>query len=203
MDNKLQVLTDRLYEEGLSKGRAEGEKILEQARKNAEEIESAARANAAKIVTDAEKAAEDLRAKVESDIKMASSQALQATRKDIEDLVIAKIADTKVDKALADPDFLKKIITEVAKRFSTQESSELTLVLPESLKASLEPFVKDSLGKEIGAGVTGVFSKKIAGGFTVGPKDGSWFVDLSDGTFKALIGEYLRPVTRKFLFGDK
>ena len=42
--NKLQELTDRLYEEGLSKGKAEGEHILEEARKQAEEEEAARKA---------------------------------------------------------------------------------------------------------------------------------------------------------------
>ena len=32
MDNKLQELTDRLYEEGLSKGRQEADQLLEKAR---------------------------------------------------------------------------------------------------------------------------------------------------------------------------
>ena len=45
------------------------------------------------------------------------------------------------------------------------------------------------------------FSKKVGGGFSIGPKDGSWFVSLTDETFRELIAEYLRPVTRKLLFG--
>ena len=46
------------------------------------------------------------------------------------------------------------------------------------------------------------FSKKIAGGFTIGPKDGSYFISFTDKTFDSLIAEYLRPVTRKLLFGE-
>ena len=38
MDNKLQELTDRLYKEGLSKGKEEGEAILAEASRKAEEI---------------------------------------------------------------------------------------------------------------------------------------------------------------------
>ena len=41
----------------------------------------------------------------------------------------------------------------------------------------------------------------VGGGFSIGPKDGSWFVSMTDETFRDLIAEYLRPVTRKFLFG--
>ena len=76
------------------------------------------------------------------------------------------------------------------------------MVLPESLKAQLEPFLRNELGKVLGTGVKAEFSKKVAGGFTIGPADGSYFISLSDETFRALIGEYLRPATKKLLFGE-
>ena len=200
MQNKLQELTDKLYEEGLSKGKEEGARILEDARQEAERILAEAREAADGIEEKARKAAAEMQAKVESDLKMASAQALQATRQDIEGLITAKITDTTVSAALADPAFLKKIITAVAERFSAQESSDLALVLPESLKAELEPFVQGELASILGKGVSASFSKKTAGGFSIGPKDGSYFISLSDETFKSLIANYLRPVTRKFLF---
>ena len=200
MQNKLQELTDKLYEEGLSKGKEEGAKILESARDEAERILAEARRDADAIRESAEKAAEEFKSKVASDLKMASAQTLQATRQDIENLVIAKVADAKVTESLCEPDFLKKILLAVAEKFSTQEASDLSLILPESLKAQLEPFVKGELAQVLGRGVDAAFSKKIAGGFHIGPKDGSYFINFSDETFKSLIGEYLRPVTRKFLF---
>ena len=200
MQNKLQELTDKLYEEGLSKGKEEGARILEDARQEAERILAEAREAADGIEEKARKAAAEMQAKVESDLKMASAQALQATRQDIEGLITAKITDATVSAALADPAFLKKIITAVAERFSTQESSDLALVLPESLKAEPEPFVQGELASILGKGVSASFSKKTAGGFSIGPKDGSYFISLSDETFKSLIANYLRPVTRKFLF---
>ena len=43
MDNKLQELTDRLYKEGLSKGKEEGEAILAEASRKAEEIIASAK----------------------------------------------------------------------------------------------------------------------------------------------------------------
>ena len=57
------------------------------------------------------------------------------------------------------------------------------------------------LSKAIGKGITAQFSKKISGGFTIGPKDGSYFISLTDETFKSLIGEYLKADTKKLLFG--
>ena len=201
MADKLQELTEKLYNEGLSKGRLEGERILAEAKAQAEEIIAAARAEAKSLVDRADKEAEDLRGKVRSDLRMASEQCLQATRKDIENILVKETGSDKVKAALAEPEFLKSIISAVAERFSATEAADLALVLPQNLKDELEPWVAGELSKALQKGVKADFSKKIAGGFTIGPKDGSWFVSLTDETFASLIGEYMRPVTKKLLFG--
>ena len=201
MNNRLQELTDKLYNEGLSKGKAEGEALLAQAKEKAAAIVEEARKEAEAIVGKARKDAEELSAKVSNDIRMASSQSMQATRMDIENFVVSKMVDTDVKKAMSSADFLKEVIIAVARNFSAQESSDISLVLPEALKGELEPFVKNELGKILGKGVEASFSKKIAGGFRIAPKDGGYFISMTDETMKELIGEYLRPATRKILFG--
>ena len=199
--DKLQELTQKLYEEGLAKGKQDGEALLQKAQSEAEGIVKQAQEEAEAILAKARKDAEDFKVKVEGDVKMAAQQAVQATRADIENLVVAKVVDGTVDKALANEDYIKGIITAVAQKFSADEPADLSLVLPESLKAALEPFVKNELGKLLGKGVDATFSKKVAGGFKIGPKDGGYFVSLTDETFKDLIGSYLRPATKKLLFG--
>lgn len=201
MSNKLQELTDKLYNEGLSKGKEEGELLLAQARVEADKIRATGKREAALMVAEAEKTAAALKEKAESDIRMASAQSLQATRKDIEDLLVNAVISDKVSKALADKDFVKEIIRAVAEKFSSSEATDIGLVLPASMKKDLEKWVSGELGKALGKEVKAEFSKKIQGGFTIGPKDGSWFVSLTDETFRELIAEYLRPVTRKILFG--
>ena len=71
MDNKLQELTDKLYKEGLSKGKEEGEAILAKAQSKAAEIVEAAQKKAEEIIKKAENDAKDYQVKVEGDVKMA------------------------------------------------------------------------------------------------------------------------------------
>lgn len=202
MQNKLQELTDKLYNEGLSKGREEGEALLAKAKSQAADIVAEAEKKAAEIMTKAEKEAEAYKVKVVGDLKMAASQSVQATRKDIEDLVVFKMTGSATEKALSDEAFVKEVIKAVAEKFNAETAMDLNLVLPETLKSSLEPFVKNELSTILKGQVNASFSKKIAGGFTIGPKDGSYFISLTDETFKELISEYLRPATRKLLFGE-
>ena len=199
--DKLQELTQRLYEEGLAKGKEEGQALLEKAKEDAALIVKKAQEKADAILAKAHKDAEDYKVKVEGDVKMAASQAIQATRADIENLLVTRMADKEVEKALSSEEYIKGIIRTVAEEFSAEEPADLALILPENLKAGLEPFVRNELGKLLGKGVEASFSKKISGGFKIGPKDGGYFVSLTDETFKDLVGGYLRPATKKILFG--
>ncbi len=201
MQNKLQELTDKLYNEGLSKGKQEGEELLAKAKVQADEMIAKAQAEAARIVAAAQKQADELKTKTASDLKMASAQTISATKKDIETLIVAKITDEAVKKTLSTPDFIKEIIKTVAEKFTTEGPVDLALILPESLQKDLEPFATKELAKILGANVEASFSKKVAGGFQIGPKDGGYFVSFTEETFTQLISEYLRPTTKKLLFG--
>ena len=201
MQNKLQELTDKLYNEGLSKGKQEGEELLAKAKVQADEIIAKAQAEAAQIIAAAQKQAEDLKAKTVSDVRMASAQSLAATKSDIETLIVGKMTDESVKKAMTSAEFVKELIKAVAEKFTTEGPVELSLILPESLKKELEPFATKELAKILGAGVQASFSKKVSGGFRIGPKDGGYFISFTEDTFNELISEYLRPATKKLLFG--
>ena len=199
--DKLQELTQKLYNEGLSKGKEEGEALLAKAREESAGIVKKAHEEAEAILEKARKDAEDYKIKMEGDVKMAATQALQATRESLEKLIVAEAVDKPVKDALSSEEFVKGILTAVAQRFTAEESQDLALVLPENLRKELEPYVKSELAKTIGKGVEATFSKKFNGGFKIGPKDGSYFISFTEESFRELVGEYLRPATKKILFG--
>ena len=201
MQNKLQELTDRLYNEGLSKGKQEGEELLAKAKVQAEEIVAKAQAEAAQILAAAQKQADELKTKTASDIKMAAVQSIAATKKDIETLIVGKMTEADVKKALTSAEFVKELIKTVVEKFTTEGPVDLAVVLPETFKNEVEPFVTKELAKTLGAGVEASFSKKVSGGFRIGPKEGGYFVSFTEDTFNELIAEYLRPATKKLLFG--
>ncbi len=201
MQNKLQELTDKLYHEGLSKGKQEGEEILAEAKAQSEKIISEARAEADKIIAEAHRQAEEIQKKTASDIKMAANQSIAATKKDIENLIITKIAGEEVKEKLASADFIKEILQTICSKFDNEGPQDLSVILPESLQKDLEPYIRKELANTLGRNIDASFSKKISGGFQVGPKDGGYFISFTEATFTELISEYLRPATKKILFG--
>lgn len=201
MQNKLQELTDKLYNEGLSKGKQEGEAIVAEARKKAADIIEDARKEAESIIASARKDAEGLKAKTEGDLKLAASQSIAATRQAIENLVVTGLTEKEVSSALSSAAFVKEMLTSVVKSFkSSSEAESLEIMLPEALKKETEPFIRKELASMFKGGLEVTFSKKIQGGFTISPKGSGYFISFTDETFNALISEYLRPATKKILF---
>ncbi len=200
--DKLQELTERLYNEGLSKGKEEGQAIVAEAEAKAAEILDSARKEAEAIVEKARKEADDFTAKTRSDVRMASRETLQSLRSDVENLVVASMVSEPVGKALSEEGFIKDVIRAVAEKFSADEPQDLSIVLPESLRGAVGDFVCSELPLILGKGVDATFSKKIAGGFRIAPKDGSYFISMTDETFRDLVGAFLRPATKELLFGS-
>ena len=203
MQNKLQELTDRLYEEGLSKGRQEADELLAKARKEAQDIVAQAREEAEAVRADAEKRAANIRSMVQGDIKMASTQAIAALRQQVENMVLTKAVAAPVARSLSDPDFVKGLITKVVAAFNAAnpDGVSLDLILPAQDRKELEEAFRSEIVKDLGAGIEVKNVKGLANGFKIGPKDGGYQLSFTADDFTGLVSEYLRPATKKILFG--
>ncbi len=203
MQDKLQELTDRLYNEGLSKGKQEGEELLQKAHAEADAIVAAAKVEAERIIAQANKEAEELKTKVAADVKMAATQSIAVTKQEIEKMVVTKAATEGVKANMSNPAFVKDMIASVVKAFNPQNASPVALdfILPEALKAEVEPFVKNEIANQFKGEVKVDYSKKMNGGFKVAPKEGGYMLQFTDEEFTQLIANYLRPATKKILFG--
>lgn len=204
MQNKLQEITEKLYNEGLSKGRQEAEELLKKAKADSERMVTDARKEAGKIIADAEREAAELKTKAENDIKMASVQSFASIRQEIENAIIAKAVSGPVTSAVNETEFIKGIITEVVSAFdpASSEPVSLELLLPEKQKESLDNFIKEKMAALFKEGLEIKFTKNLNNGFRVGYKEGGYFISFTDQDFNNIISEYLRPKTRKLLFGE-
>ena len=203
MQNKLQELTDRLYEEGLSKGRQEADALLEKARKEAEDIVAKAREEAEAIRADAEKRAVKIRTMVQGDIKMASTQSIAALKQQVENMVLTEAVAKPVGAALSDEGFVKDLIKMVVRSFnaSNPDGVPLEVILPAAAQKELEQAYRNEITKDLGQGVEVKNVKGLANGFKIGPKDGGYQLSFTADDFTGLVSEYLRPATKKILFG--
>lgn len=176
---------------------------MQKAQAEADRIIAYAKAEAEHIIAQANKEAEEMKTKVSADVKMAATQSIAVTKQEIEKMVVTKAASEGVKANMSNAAFVKELITSVVKAFNSQNASpvDLSLILPESLKAEVEPFVKNEVANQFKGEVKVDYSKKMNGGFTVSPKDGGYMLQFTDEAFTQLIANYLRPATKKILFG--
>ena len=195
MENKLQQLTQKLYDEGLEKGRAEADKLVADAKAEARKIVAEARAEAEEIVKKAEAKAEDVSKNTMTEISLAGKQAVGRIKSEIASLIIAKATARGVKEAVVDPAFIKEMLVAVAKNWNGSDSGkvELQALLPD---AAFEESAKELLA----AGVEVGWSKEVKTGFKVGAKEGGYYISFADADIEALLAEYLRDKVFQLLF---
>lgn len=196
MDTKIQELTDKIYKEGVEKGNEEAGRIIADANARKETILSAAEAEAKRIVETAKKEADELRKNTEAELKLFASQAVEALRSEVTNLITGEIASSNVKAVVSDADFMQKVVLEMAKEWAAKESltiqtahaDELTKYFVANAKSLLDGSVK----------IEKVGGKKA--GFTIVPADGSYKVSFGEDEFASFFKEFLRPALVEMLF---
>ena len=191
MENKLQQLTQKLYDEGLEKGRTEADKLVADAERKAEEI-----------VRAAERKAEDVAKNTMTEIALAGKQAVARIKSEIASLIVARATSEGVKAAVADPAFIKETLLSVAKNWNGADSGkvELQALLPEAQRASFDAAFAASAQELLAAGIEVGYSPEVKTGFKVGAKEGGYYISFSDADVEALLGEYLREKVSAMLF---
>ncbi|MDP3436515.1 MAG: hypothetical protein Q8S04_04680 [Bacteroidales bacterium] len=204
MQNKLQELTDKLYTEGLSKGKIEAEELKANAKKEAEEIIAKAKEEYNLILEKAKKDSLDYRIKIENEIKMISRQTLAKVKQNIEEVVTTKAIQKPVKDAMESKEFLGSLIKSAIASFNpaNSDSVSLEILLPESLKTELDSFIQNDILKQLNGTVEFFYDKKIPTGFKIGPKGEGYYISFTDKDFQGLLAQYLKPKTREFLFSE-
>src|SRR4030042_2198339 len=117
MQNKLQELTEKIYQEGISKGNTEAEAIISNARKEADNIISGAKKEADEILKEARKKSEEILSNGKAELKLSSKQAINALKQQITDLINGEIIHSSVSSAFDDLQFIQRIIEQAVKNW--------------------------------------------------------------------------------------
>ena len=194
MENKIQELTEKIFNEGVEKGRAEADRILAEANAKAAEIVKEAEAKAEAVMAKARKDAEELDANTRSELKLYSAQAVGAIKSEVANIVTDTVIKESLQTAFKE-DLLKQVILKIAERWNANEQLVISTSEAEELKKFFAAKAKDLLDK-------GVEVKQVNGvkGFSVSPADGSYKVNFGEGEFEAFLKSFLRPQIIELLF---
>ncbi len=195
MENKIQELTEKIFNEGVEKGKSEATRLIEEAQKRAEAIVNEARENAAAIVAQAQKDAEEINNNTRSELRLFGAQAVGALKSETANIVTDTIVKNAVKEALAG-DALKNILVKIAERWSADEPLVISTSEAEELKAYFAAKAKGLLDK--GVKIEQVNGLKTS--FSIAPADGSYKVNFGEAEFEAFLKSFLRPQIVELLF---
>lgn len=196
MNTKLQELTDKLYAEGVEKGKKEAADIVAKAQDEADKIKAEAQAEAERIVAEARARAEETDKNTRSELKLYTSQALNALKTEITNLICNRLATTAVQQATADPAFMQSVITSIAQSWISNGDITIDAKDAEALKAYFASNAKELLTGKIQINEV----KGIKTNFVISPADGSYKISFGDDEFIAYFKEFLRPKLIEMLF---
>ena len=196
MDTKIQELTDKIYKEGVEKGNEEANKILAVAKEKEESIIRDAEDKAAQIIAEAEKKASELKKNTEAELRLFASQAVEALKSEVTNLVTDRIATDNIKAATTDVTFIQKTILETAKEWVKNENVTIQTAEAKALKDYFESNAKDLLDK--GLKIEQVNGKKSS--FTLAPANGAYKISFGEDEFIAYFKEFLRPQLIEMLF---
>ncbi len=200
MENKLDVLTKKLYEEGVDKANQEAEKIIKKAKDDAARVIADAEAQAKEIKTRATEEAENLKKKAESEMSLSARQAVTALKQSITGLIAGDVAGEMAKVGFEDKAVVQELLVSIVKKWDvTSGNLNLELILSGEEKAQFEKFVAEKYKALLDRGLE-VKVGDLPEAFIIQPKDGGYQVAFSEKLFEAFFNQYMRSFTKTLLY---
>lgn len=196
MENKIQELTDKLFQEGVEKGKEEAQRLKENAEKEARQILDDANKQAEAILAKAQKQSNELKENTKSELKLFAGQAVNALKSEIASLLSNETISKSVREFTTDKDFLNKFIVSLADKWCATEPIVISTSDADSLKKYFAAQAKDLLDK--GVKIEQVNGMKTL--FSISPADGSYKVNFGEEEFENYFKSFLRPQLVEMLF---
>ena len=117
MENKLDVLTKKLYDEGVEKARKEADEIIDKANKQAEKIIADAQAKAEDFIAGGKQEVDNLKKKAESEMALSARQALTALKQSITHLISGEVAGEMAKTGFEDKAFVQNLLISIVEKW--------------------------------------------------------------------------------------
>ncbi|MCL2027967.1 MAG: hypothetical protein FWG79_05705 [Bacteroidales bacterium] len=199
MESKLQQLTEKLYNEGLSKGKSEAEQLVQHAHHQAKQILEDAQKQADEILEKAKKSAIESKRNADAEIDLASRQTIARVKQTVENLIVSKTIETPVTKAFDDVSFVKDLIKTVIENMP--KTGDLAVILPANKEVEFLNMIQSNLQQAFGPGVDVKFERNIKSGFRISTGNGGYQLTFTDADFTELFKTHIRSKLIELLFG--
>lgn len=200
MENKLDILTKKLYDEGVEKAKTEGDGIIGKAQQEAELLVAEAKRQAEVIIARANEEADSLKKKAEAEMVLSARQAVTALKQSVTNLITAKVAGEMAKSGFNDKTYVQELLMTMIKGWDVASGSlDLDVVLPAEEKARFESFVAGQYKELLDKGL-GIKVGNLSEEFVIQPKDGGYQIVFSEALFEAFFSQYMKSFTKTLLY---
>ena len=199
-DNKLELLTKKIYEEGIEKAQNDVKDILGKAHNDADNIVKEAENKAKDIIEKAQNEAAALRQKTETELSMSAKQAVAALKQQIANLISNNIAVDMTTAAFKDEDFVRELMAQIIEKWNAEGNVDLNVIMNDKEKEGFEKYLLAKHKNLLDSNLTIVTNNSQKDGFVIQPKDGSYKVTFSEKVFEEFFNAYLKEYSKKLLF---
>ena len=200
MENKLDVLTKKLYEEGVDKANQEAEKIIAQAKEKAAKLIAEAEEQAKGIKAGAATEVENMKKKAESEMTLSARQAITALKQSITSLISGEVAGNIAKAGFKDEAFVQEMIVAILKKWDVASGNlNLELILSEEEKEKFQQIVATKYKELLDKGLE-IKVGDHTDAFVIQPKDGGYQVAFSEKLFETFFNQYMRSFTKSLLY---
>ncbi|MCE2496695.1 MAG: hypothetical protein J4F31_09005 [Flavobacteriales bacterium] len=199
MSDRLKVLTDKIYHEGIEKAQKESDRLLEQARQGASEIRSNAERERVALIEKTESEMENYRKKVLAEIRMSTRKTANAIKKQLHEMLVEKAIRRPAQESLRDPKVMSEILKAAAGALTRDGSGGWQLEVSDEMHRLIHSAVEAAEHNILTEGVTLQGGGEHAGGFVIREEDGAYKIVFDEATFVEFLSQFLKFETRNLL----
>lgn len=202
MENKLDLLTKKIYEEGIEKANLEADEIIRKAKEEALKIKDSAEKESERIISEANREAENLKNRAESEITLSSRQTMTTIKQKISDLISEEISQNMAEIVFEDKKYVRELVGNIVNKWDTDSGNiDVSIIVNKDEKKEFNSFMKSNYKKLLDKGLE-IKVDNLDEPFVITPKDGGYKIGFSEELFKSFFGQYVKGITKTLLFND-
>lgn len=199
MTRTLGDITNELKEKVLAPAKEEAERMVGEARSQADSIILQAKKEASRIEDEARLQAALTLKQMETDMSMAARNFTLLLQERLEQAIVRPVVENEVKSVLDQKDFLSSIIEIVITEFARihGKESKIEILLPERQKEVLEEWFINKFLQRTAGGLMVHFSDKVDFGFRLGLDETGAYFNFGEGLVE-VFSEFCSPRFRKY-----
>ena len=201
MVNKIQELTDKLYAEGLQKGKDESEKMIDNAKNQSSKMIKEAEQKALEIISDAERKATEFKDNTTREVGLASKQALSDLKFAVKELITKATISSKTSATFNNDEFIKELVKGIVEQWASKGDINAVVEVPADKVEALNSYIASSVDSSMSKGMS-IEGGSVKGGFRIANEGGRYFINFTDKEFDGFFKAYVRPRVAAILFNE-